>query len=502
MEDNLPKLPKGWAWETIGEIAKKINPGFPTGRHNKEKRGIPHLRPMNISTRGEIDLSDIKYVEEKEYDPLMKGDVLFNNTNSPELLGKTSYVRQDTNWAYSNHMTRIRVDRDFLNPAWIAYGLHKFYLDGFFKMNCIHHVNQASINTGFLSDKVIIPIPPLPEQHRIVTKIEELFTKLDAGVEALNKVKAQLKRYRQAVLKYAFEGKLTQEWREANKDKLEPASALLERIKEKRKKKAEGKFKELPPLDTSDLPELPEGWAWERLGELSDATGGYAFKSSHFAEKGKYQVIKIGNVKMGLLRLDEKPAFINDGYSQIINKYGLRYGDLVITLTGTRKKRDYGFVAMIKRETNLLLNQRLAVIRFYKPLYSEYFQYALRGEHFQNNFFLHETGNVGQGNVGMDAIVTETISIPPLLEQQKIVDEIESRLSMADEVEKIAEQTLTQSDRLRQSILKSAFEGKLVPQDPTDEPAEKLLERIKADKARKELETKSRGKKSKQMELK
>ncbi len=77
--NNLSKLPKGWTWAAIGKIANKINPGFPTGRHNKEKRGIPHLRPMNISSKGEIDLSDIKYVEEKEYDPLMKGDVLFNN---------------------------------------------------------------------------------------------------------------------------------------------------------------------------------------------------------------------------------------------------------------------------------------------------------------------------------------------------------------------------------------------------------------------------------------
>jgi type I restriction enzyme S subunit len=345
-------------------------------------------------------------------------------------------------------------------------------------------------------------LPPLPEQHRIVSKIEELFTKLDAGVEALKKVKAQLKRYRQAVLKYAFEGKLTQEWREDNKGKLEPASVLLERIKEERKKNSKGKIKELPSLDTSDLAELPRGWAWTRLGEISEATGGYAFKSSHFKEEGKYQVIKIGNVKTGLLRLNEKPSYIDNVDSLIISKYGLHYGDLVITLTGTRKKRDYGFIAMIKKESNLLLNQRLAVIRFFKPLYPEYFQYALRSEHFQNNFFRRETGNVGQGNVGMDAIVSETISVPPIKEQQKLVEEIESRFSMADEVEKIAEQTLRQSERLRRSILKTAFEGNLAPQDPTDEPAEKLLERIKAEKAKKESETKGRRKKSNQMEPK
>ena len=101
----------------------------------------------------------------------------------------------------------------------------------------------------------------------------------------------------------------------------------------------------------------------------------------------------------------------------------------------------------------------------------------------------------------MDSIVSEAVSIPPLLEQQKIVEEIESRFSMAEEVEKVAEQSPKQSERLRQSILKTAFEGKLIPQDPTDEPAEKLLERIKAEKANRESETKGRRKKSNQMEL-
>lgn len=121
------ELPEGWVWTRVGEIAEKIKPGFPSGKHNKEKRGIPHLRPMNVSLKGYIDLSTLKFIEEKEYEPLLKGDVLFNNTNSPELLGKTSYIKQDTNWAYSNHMTRIRVYKNFINPAWLAWGLHYFF---------------------------------------------------------------------------------------------------------------------------------------------------------------------------------------------------------------------------------------------------------------------------------------------------------------------------------------------------------------------------------------
>jgi type I restriction enzyme S subunit len=113
-----------------------------------------------------------------------------------------------------------------------------------------------------------LPLPPLPEQHRIVTKIEELFSDLDAGVESLRKIQAQLKRYRQAVLKAAVEGKLTAEWRKANAGKAEPASVLLEKLRARKDAKAQGK-KELPPVNASELPELPKGWEWVPLKELS-----------------------------------------------------------------------------------------------------------------------------------------------------------------------------------------------------------------------------------------
>jgi type I restriction enzyme, S subunit len=133
MVNGVKQLPDGWTWVAIGEIAKNINPGFPSGRHNQESLGVPHLRPMNISRTGEVDLSVVKYVEATGYLPLLQGDVLFNNTNSPELVGKTAYIRQDTNWAYSNHMTRIRLDKEAAHAGWVANALHYLFLDGYFK---------------------------------------------------------------------------------------------------------------------------------------------------------------------------------------------------------------------------------------------------------------------------------------------------------------------------------------------------------------------------------
>lgn len=340
--------------------------------------------------------------------------------------------------------------------------------------------------TGDQLKSIEVPLPPLPEQRRIVAKIEEVFAKLDAGVKALKKVKAQLKRYRQAVLKYAFEGKLTQEWREANKEKLEPASVLLEKIKEERKKEAIRKYKEMPPFDTSDLPDLPDKWAWAKIGEIIEPSN----------EKRDPLKIK-GMTCIGLEHIEKDTGrLLGHGSSTEIRstktmfyKGDLLYGKLRPYLNKVYVAEFEGVCS-----TDILLfprtpynSNKFLLFRF---LYGDFVRFATQ-----------RMSGVQHPRVDFKTLSEFIISVPPLSEQSKIVEEIENHLSIADEIEKIAEQSLKQSERLRQSILKTAFEGKLVPQDPTDEPAEKLLERIKAEKAKKESETKSKRKRSNQMEL-
>ena len=169
------ELPKGWAECHLEDLATEINSGFPSGKHNKSGKGIPHIRPMNIDDQGKINLSVVKYVEVNSKDLLQKDDVLFNNTNSRKLLGKTALIKNDTNWAYSNHMTRIRLGESLITPSWIAIYLHKLFWEGYYKQIAKNHVNQSSVNSTDLSKKVPIIIAPLNEQKRIVSKIEELY---------------------------------------------------------------------------------------------------------------------------------------------------------------------------------------------------------------------------------------------------------------------------------------------------------------------------------------
>lgn len=258
--------------------------------------------------------------------------------------------------------------------------------------------------------KIRVSVPPLPEQERIVSRIEELFSQLDAGVETLKKTKAQLAVYRQAVLKEAFEG---------------------------------------------DYPR-------KQLKKFSKAISGFAFKSSRYSPDGNYVVVKIGNVKERHFDFSRDLTKTLEADDSILEKYLLRRGDCLITLTGSRGKRDYGFVAMIGNQNNYLLNQRVAALRFDQSVaLPEFFQYYLASPSYRDMFFGYETGNVGQGNVGIKALLDPYVILPDIDTQKRIVEDVEARLSVCDSIDQTIDMALQQAEAMRQSILKDAFEGKL-----------------------------------------
>lgn len=298
----------------------------------------------------------------------------------------------------SSAMKILTANTDFVLPKYIFYRMQIINFDhSTHKRYWIQHYSKLKVQ-----------IPTLSEQERIIQKIEELFSELDKGVETLQTIKQQLAVYRQAVLKEAFEGN----------------------------------FKRCT------------------LKEISTAISGYAFKSKKYTTSGNYIVVKIGNVKQWNFDFSRDLTKTNEADDTILTKYLMKQGDCLITLTGSRGKRDYGFVAMIEDEDNFLLNQRVAALRFNTEVaLPKFYMYYLTSFDYRNQFFSYETGNVGQGNVGIKALSEPIVVCPPLKTQYKIVEEIESRLSVCDSIEQTVDTALSQAEAMRQSILKKAFEG-------------------------------------------
>ena len=233
---------------------------------------------------------------------------------------------------------------------------------------------------------------------------------------------------------------------------------------EKAKDTAEQNLKNSKELFESYLQNIFEnkGSDWEKvkLSEVAKVIGGHSFKSGDFVKQGKYQVLRIGNVRNGVIRTKEKPVFIEKLDDSISKKALLLVGDVIITQTGTKNKRDYGFTVIVDKE-NYLLNQRIASIRFNQNYLSEFFLYYSWTNLFKDQYFANETGTVGQGNVGITAITDAIIPLTSPAKQEVVIKKINLLSSEIKKLEVIYEQKLRDLEELKKSIMQKAFNGEL-----------------------------------------
>ena len=490
----LTPLPDGWVWTTLGEVCQPPQYGWTTSAQN---RGTLHLLRTTDITSGSIDWETVPFCEKEPDDKkkylLKDGDVVISRAGS---VGFSCLIKKPEQAVFASYLIRFRpviIDELFLSyflksPAyWLAISESKLGI-------AVQNVNATKLK------KIALPIAPLPEQHRIVAKIEELLTKLDAGINELHKAQSQLKRYRQSVLKAAFEGKLTEAWRTEHQDEIEPTSVLLERILKERREKWEAeqleqmqakgkmpkddkwkaKYKEPIAPDTSDLPALPDGWEWVKLEQVTYLiTKGSSprWQGFDYVDKG-ILFLRSQNVGWGGLNLSNI-AYLPEAFNKKERKSILETGDVLLNLVGA----SIGRPAIASDELEgANMNQAVALIRLVKNgLYNKFLMNYLLSPDAQSTIHGKKV-DVARANLSLTDVSEFAVPLPPLTEQQAIVSEVESRLSIADEVEKTITAELKRAEQLRQSILKKAFSGKLVPQDPNDEPGSVLLERIKAEK--------------------
>ena len=339
-------------------------------------------------------------------------------------------------------------------------------------------------------------IPPLNEQNRIVAKIEELFSKLDNGIENLKTARAQLKVYRQALLKHAFEGKLTADWREQNKDKLETSSALQQLIHIERaaryqqqlidwqaagqkgsKPKAPKPLQPLNNVELAELPVLPEGWAYTYLAHLGDLGRG---KSKHRPRNdpklfgGKYPFIQTGEVKAAVKVIKE--------FTQTYSDFGLQQSKLwpkeTLCITIAANIAETAFLGF----EGCFPDSVVGFSAFKQTVVAEYIDYFIQAVRSRIEAYAPATA---QKNINLETLENLVVPYCSLDEQNYLLNYIDERFSEIDQLEQTINIALLQSEALRQSILKKAFSGGLVAQDANDEPASVLLARIKAEIAAK-----------------
>ena len=354
-----------------------------------------------------------------------------------------------------------------------------------------------------------IPIAPQKEQLRIVEKIEELFSELDKGIESLKTARRQLEVYRQSVLKHAFEGKLTAQWREENKGKLETPDRLLARVKQDRvtrydrqlrewqsavtewgdagkkgtkppKPKVPKEVAEIPDEIAAELLELSEGWLWLRLDSIADVVGGITKNQTRIRFTHRMKYLRVANVYADKILTDNVHEI---GVTEAeARKIALEVGDLLV-VEGNGSMDQIGRVAMWHGELPVCGHQnhliRVRVANGYDPRFVLLFLLSPQGR----DLIVEEASSTsGLHTLSISKVSNLVVPVTSPAEEAAVVAAVDEKLEGIDRaVEKIDRQ-FAKSEALRQSILKKAFSGRLVAQYPNDEPASVLLDRIRAEK--------------------
>jgi len=496
----MSDLPEHWAVAPLRDLVSKLV----DGSHNpppKKPHGLPMLSAINIANN-DIEMSTFRLIDpdafalEDQRTRIAPGDVLLTIVGA---IGRTAIVPKNvvpfTLQRSVAVLSPILVDSKFLMYQLEAPRLARYLADN------ARGTAQKGVYLKTLG-QMQVWIPPLEEQRRIVGKIEELFSKLDKGVESLTTAREQLKAYRQSILKAAFEGKLTEDWRAQNVDKLEGPEALMGRIKLEREdyfKEAMAEWKDSlsrwsangengskpsKPKSLNDyppkfhdlrirLPELPIGWAWSHLGWCSMGPEyGTAAKSS---ETGAVPVVRMGNLQGGCIDWSDL-VYTSD--QQEIKQYSLRPGDVLFNRTNSPEL--VGKTSIYKGEREAVFAGYLVRVNHIERIaLGKYLTYFLSSPIAREHGNTVKTDGVNQSNINATKLQEYPFPFCSVAEQAVIVRILDGKLSAADAMESEIETGLARAAALRQSILKRAFSGQLIAQDPADEPATKLLERIR-----------------------
>ena len=503
----MEELPIGWEYATIPELVARDGI-YTDGDWVESKDQDPNgaVRLIQLADVGDgkfIDKSSrfltATKAEELNCTFLVKDDVLV--ARMPDPLGRACLFPMNEPEAFVTvvDVCAIRLRPDIVDPRFLM-----FLINSPESRNCIEEYKSGStrkrISRGNLS-KISFPIPPANEQKRIVAKIEELFSELDKGIESLNTALEQLEVYRQAVLKHAFEGRLTEGWRGENKDKLETADELIERINRGRESEEKTDKNGKKPANTKKPiayghPDIPEDlsqhctdhWTWLKLCDVSEVSGGLTKNPTRNSLSKKMKYLRVANVYADKLLLDDVTEI--GVTEEEFNKLQLVAGDLLV-VEGNGSIDQIGRLAEWTGEIDQIGHQNhLIRIRMINGMAARFFLLFLLSPLGRKFIIQQASSTTGLHTLSISKVSGLPVPVPTLEEQEVVLSEVDDILSKINKMENEISNEAERSESLRQSILKRAFSGNLVEQDPNDEPASALLERIKATKVGPKTKTK------------
>ena len=475
------ELPNGWATAQISEVTQRV-PNIKPEDSPEKDFGYVDISSINNSS---FVITDVKQIKGRDAPsrarrPIRPNDVIFSNVRT--YLRNIALVGPECGAEVCSTGFTVLRPNAAVEPRFLfRYVLTDQFLD---------RVTPQQTGTHYpaTSDKVVmseaIPLAPLAEQRRIVAKLEKLLRQVDVCHQRLEEMPTLLKRFRQSVLAAACSGRLTADWRKENPTD-ETAETIVGAIRQRREAEAKTdaqkeKLREIFSVsEGNDSKELAENWRFVALNKLcSSFNYGTSAKSQ---PSGKIPVLRMGNIQDGEIDWSD---LVYTSNANEIESYSLRPNTVLFNRANSPEL--VGKTAIYRGEQPAIFAGYLIRINPFKELDPEYLNFCLNTNYAKGFCLRVRTDGVSQSNINAQKVGAFELPFCPLAEQQEIVRRVEGLFALADQLEMRLAQACEQVDKLTPALLARAFAGQLVPQEPNDEPASVLLNRIGAQR---EMET-------------
>ena len=484
------ELPPGWTRASVAAIGADADQAVLTGPFGSKLKsgdfqsfGTPVLTIGCLTERG-LDLRKANFISDAlacEFDRyrLRPGDLLFSRMAS---VGRVCKVPPDHDRSLFNyHLMRLRLCEEAYLPDLFVQFIRGSRTVVAHLEEVNHGATRDGINTGQLL-AMPVEVPPVPEQHRILAKLQALQARSDAAKEALDAIPPLLAKFRQSVLAAAFRGDLTKKWREAH-PQVEPASELLARVRAERRRKWLGanprkQYVEPEPVDTEGLPGLPDGWCWAAAEDIvepgADIVYGIVQPGPEWPNGVPY--VRGKDIQDGKILIDQLLR-TSPEIAERYHRAALEGGDVLLGIIRATK------VAIVPPElAGANLTQGTARFRPSSVISTSYLAAYLDCPFAQN--WLHaQYRGIDMPGLNLRDVRRLPVALCPLNEQVTIQAKVAQHMGSLVSARSAAEAAAVNLATLNQAILAKAFRGELVPQDPNDEPASVLLERIRHERA-------------------